>query len=469
MALSFADAPQNLFNILGAIGSLIKQVKTYQTAQYTNMVDTTAGVVAQLNAESDVQALMGNSYISLLNSTSNIGQFCQQIAAAALNRKVYRDNPRIAQNLQSVNLIDSLREVIRQMKAAGASVLAQTITATPALFSANAANAGNGVIVASTKRPLDGMVLENALAETILFTCISDSYTGGNTEGNESFQVNGVGNQGDLFAFDWPLGSNGLINIDAIDGEQNNSGGNLLTNSSWDDWTGNTPDNWEITVGTAGTQVTKESSIVYDGDFSLAITGSGGVNTALRQLFDDSTGTLGTLDPLTQYSCNLFLRRDGTAAAAGVLTVELVDSGGTVIQDENGVNNSFTIDLTALTTSFVAYNGAFRTPTDLPDEMYLRLRCSTALTNGRVIYADRISLGVMQQLYVGGPFLAVHSGSIPFQLNDFSTCAITNSRGAAGTLSTFQTLFYRLFPEMISNELLLPSSGTPTIDDALIA
>lgn len=464
--LSFADAPGNLFNRIGKLGQLIKQMRSYQASMLLNFTDTTYGVVAQLNAESDIQAQVGSAYIGAVNAANSTLGSIQGVATAIVNRQIYRDNPRYGQTLTSQNTLASIYEVIRQMKIAGALVLAQTITATPTSFT----GVGNGVINTSVRRPLDGLVLENAFAETLLLVCTSDSYLGGATEGNETFALTGVGQQGDVFAFDWPLGSNASTSLSAIDGNVDVGSGNLLTNSGFESWatTTNVPDNWSLTVGTAGTNTLKETTIVYDAppNFSLAIVGDGSTLTALKQQFDSSTGTTGTLEPLTQYGYNLFLRRDGTAAVAGVLTIDLIDGSNNVILDANSVANTFNIDLTALTTVFTSYRGQFRTPVIMPSAVYIRMRLSTALTNGRTVYLDKSSLGLMTQAYTSGPFACIHAGSIPFLQGDYGTIAITNSRGAAGTYSTFQTLWAQLFPEMISNEILLPSSSVPNISDA---
>ena len=456
------------FNIFGKLALLISQVRSYQNSQNTNLTDTTSGVVAQFNGEPDVQALVGSAYIGQLNAPGTIGGLAQNVARTALNRKIFRDNPRISQTLQSLNVLDSITELIRQMKLAGATVLAQTIAATPTAFTGT----GNGVIVASTRRALDGLVLENAFAETLLLVVANDSYTGGATAGNEGINVTGTGQQTNVFAFDWPLGSNASTGLQVIDGNVDNGSGNILTNSGFEAFSNNVPSNWTLVVGAGGTDIFDENSIVYDpvsGGSAIRLTGvAGGTLTQIRQQFNASAGTLGELDPLQQYSFNVFVRRDGTAAAAGVLTVELVDNNFNVLQDENGANNTFTIDLTALTTSYVAYNGVFRTPAVMPSAVYLRLRLSTALTSGRSVYLDKGSLGQMTQTVTGGIFLAVHAGSNKFVAGDYATVAVTNSRGAGGTLNTFQTAIYRLIPEFASNELILPSSATPTISDGLI-
>jgi hypothetical protein len=465
--LSFASAPGNLFNRFGKIGALVANVRAHQLIQLAAMTDTTNGVVAQFDAESDIQALMGSAYLSTLAGVQGVTGLAQNLAAQTINRMVFRDNPRIAQNLTSLNTLASLQEVNRQMGVAGASVLAMTVAASAGAFT----GAGNGVINASVRRPSDGRVVENAYAEDLLFVCTADSYTGGVSEGNETLTVTGEGSQPDLFAFDWPLGSDAQTALSAIDGNSDASNGNLLVNSGYSDFTANVPDNWSLDVGAGGTNVFEETTIVYDGSSSaLRITGDGGGTLVeLSQQFDSSTGTTQTLSPLTQYGYNVFMRRDGVAAGAGTLTIDLVDENGDVVADEGGTDNTFNIDLTALTTVYTSYKVQFRTPRIMPDELYLRMRLTAALTNGRSVYLDRGSLGLMTRLYGFGPYLCAHSGGEPFQAGDYATCTVSNSRGAAGTLTTFQTLLARLIPEVLQNDFLFLSSSVPTISDGLIA
>ncbi len=469
--LSFASAPGNLMNRIGKLGALTKNVRTHQLIQLPAMIDTTAGVVAQFAGESDIQALMGSSYLGVLSGVEGVAAVASNIGYQTLTRMVYRDNPLIAMNLQSLNTLVALNEIFRQMRAEGATVLRMNVGCTPGAF----AGQGNGVLYASLTRPFDGLPLENAYAESIVFTCTQDSYTGGATAGNEGFAVAGAGNESDPFAFDWPLGSNAAGSLQAISAAGNNSLGNLLQNSNFATFlnTPDIPDNWNLAVGTAGVNVFQETGLVYDGAGAVKIVGDGATLVSLTQQFGDSGGTSATLSPQTQYSFNIFLRRDGTAAGQGQLTADLVDGGNNVISDANGAPNSVTFDLTALTVNYLAYGGAFRTPHILPAQVFLRLHmpAGQALSAGRAVYLDYASLGIHQQLYVSGPFFAIHSGSVPFVASpvpDFATAQVTNSRGAGGTLSTFQTLWAQLFTEMISQELLIPSSPTPSISDLLI-
>ncbi|RJQ24618.1 hypothetical protein C4577_07565 [Candidatus Parcubacteria bacterium] len=470
--LSFDNAPGNLFNRLGKCGVPISQMAINQAAQLQNLTNTTTGVVAQFDSESDIQAIVGQQYISQLNSDT-IGSLMSQVAVQTINRMVYRDNPQFALNLSYTNTIICINEVIRQMKIEGATILQQTVSATPIVVSnpgPNFTGIGNGVIVTSVTRPGDGLILQNIFAENIQLVCSSDSYIGGATAGNETITITGTGNVG-VFNFNWPQGSNASNTISAIDGDSNNSSNNLLTNSGFTSFTGsnaNAPDKWTIVVGAAGTDIFKETTIVYGTGNALRILGDGSTLVQIKQQFDNSsTGTPGELDPLTQYSVCLFMRRDGVAGT-GIMVVDLIDGGNNVINDAGGNPNSFTIDLADLNTVYQPFTGSFRTPLALPSQQWLRIRLTTAYANGRSFYIDKIGFGEMTQLAVNEPFFSVHSGSINFTQGDYGNVTASNSRGAGGTLNTFQTLLNRLISEVYSNEFIFPYSPSPSISDSLI-
>lgn len=196
------------------------------------------------------------------------------------------------------------------------------------------------------------------------------------------------------------------------------------------------------------------------------------MKTGARSLELDSNGveltTLQqevTLEAATNYAVCLFACVD-VVPAAGVITVDLVDGvGGTVVADDTGASNSFTFNANGLTTSFAARTGVFRTPTRMPTKAYFRIRISTAVSNGTSVYLDDVQLTDMVQLYTGGPYLAVFSGTNDWQENDRITVAITNDR--AGALHEWMDRVFALR----ENDLLLPSNsaGGETISDTLIA
>lgn len=463
--LSFGTQTGNLFPRLGKLALLIKQMRSYQLAQYANMTDATNGVVAQYDSESDIQALIGSTYISNLATPESIAQTAQSIAQQTINRMVFRDNPQISQTLQSLNVNTSIQEVIRQMKLQGATVLTQTITATPGVF----VGYGNGVLVFSTIRPSDGVVLEHTLSETLTATCVQDSYSGGAIAGNESIRITGTGNQSDLFAFNWPLGSNAQAQTSAVSPSASN---NILANSDFTTWNtdSNVPDKFTLVTGVSGVNTLRETGLIYGTSPSaLKIVGDGSTKVSLTQQFGVSTGTPVGLRQSSQFSFNIFLRMSGAAITNGVLTIDWIDRNGTVIQDAAGRDNSVDFTLSNLNTVYSPFNVSFRTPIIMPDTMFIRYRLSTALNSGSSIYLARSTMGVMQQIYANGPYVCCHSGGSNFVIGDYSLNTITNSRGVGGTQDTWQTAFMKLLnPFVLSNGYLLPSSNTPNISDNLI-
>jgi hypothetical protein len=396
----------------------------------------------------------------------------QNICVQYWNRVVFLDNARRNQTLQQVNIVSSIQQVITQMLAQGQTIQQCTVTATPGAF----IGTGDGSINVSVYRPSDGYQQQNLFAESIQVLCSADSYIGNATAGNETFAVTGQGSQTDFYAFNWPLGSNASISVSAIDGYSNNANNNFLTGAGFNaaSWTGTPPtatlNQWTVVAGAYGTNLAEETGVTFGSNACLAIIGDGTTNFNITQTFNLSTGTLGTLSPLTQYSVCIFMRRDGVAAANGTLTIDLIDGSNNIIQDAAGANNSFAVDLTALTTSFVAQKGVFRTPLIMPSSYKIRLRLTgTALTAGRTVYGAKMSLGIMQRLYPAGPAIAVHSGSVNFTQGTYANVVTTNNRGgAADGISTLQTVCARLLP-MMNNNLLLPYSATPTIPDSAIS
>lgn len=471
MAINFVGSPGAFFNAMGKLGLAIKQVKSYQTAQKTNYIDANVGIYGQLNGAIDIQALISQAYLVDFTGPENACATVQNIAQLYANRLVWLDNPQPGQDLTSINLFASITEIIRQMKEQGVTIQQLTVSASAGPSWGNVQTTpGNPVIVTSLYRPSDGLLLENAFGELLQVTCTADSFTGGQTAFNEPFLFTGEAGIGDVFAWNWPQGSDTSLSINAIDGATSNGSDNMLDNSDFESWsnTANIPDQWTLTTGTAGVNTNQETGIVYSGTSSLRLTGdNNNTTTTLTQTFDSSNGTTDILNPEIQYSCNLFLRRGGTAVAQGVLQVDLIDSNSNIISDNAGTACSFTIDLTSLSTNWQAFNGVFRTPYNLPATVSLRLHLTTALPNGVSVYIDKASLGQMSQLYTSGPYVALHAGNIPSTVNDFNTLTITNSLGAGGTLSTFQVLMNQLF-SLQPQDILIPSSLTPTVSDSLI-
>lgn len=221
------------------------------------------------------------------------------------------------------------------------------------------------------------------------------------------------------------------------------------------------PSQFTSTNGTTGGTITHNTTTL----------GSAYATRGARALEINSDGaTLDTIQtpvsllPTRQYAFNLFAATD-SAPAAGVITVDLVDGiGGSVIADDEGTNNTFTIDCTALTTTRTAKSGVFRTPTALPAQVYLRIRQTTAISNTSSVFIDEATLVEMVEAYAGGPALAVFTGPTEWALSDTGTVTTANNR--AGTLHEWMD---RAF-DLRLNRLMLPvnDAGGETIADSLI-
>jgi hypothetical protein len=439
-----------------------KVLADVNTLQGTTLPTDIQNVIGQYTTNNDMAMVDGleGQLSNAQNAAGSIVSFVQSCANNTVNTMVYQDNPLLSNS----DLSSSLTEVIRQMIANSQSVQVCTVGST---VTAGGSNLGDGQVVVSVKRA-DGLVQENAFAENITLRCIADSETNAALAGKEQFKVTGTVSYS---PFDWRYvagGSGGQTTVSAVPGSVDNSSGNLTTNGDFESFTSNTPDNWSILVGSAGTTIKQSTAQHYTGLSSLNIVGNGSELTSVAQVFGDATnGTRGTLASETQYAVNLWVKVDSTPAA-GVLEVSLVDGSNTIVNDQQGTANSFTKSLTTVSTTWVAVNGVFRTPYILPSTLKLRVRLSTAMTTGRNLYVDRVAMTRMTQVYTGGPSVAVFSGASNFFVPDNFTAAITNNRGGASNGKTFQCLFNRFF-NMSQLGLLLPSSNSPTISDSLIA
>lgn len=212
--------------------------------------------------------------------------------------------------------------------------------------------------------------------------------------------------------------------------------------------TGGTP---TITHATA----TAGSPWVARGARCLELVGNGSTLTTLQIPV--------TLTGQTCYAVNLWAVVD-VVPAAGVLVVDLVDGiGGTTVADDQGTNNTFSIDLTTLTTTHSAHNGCFHTPLAMPSQVYLRIRLTTALSAGSSLFLDELCLVAMQELYAGGLFAAGFSGPNDFQKGDYAELVVANDRGGA-----LHEYLHR-FLNFGGKRFMLPVDSPGTQPDSLIA
>lgn len=233
----------------------------------------------------------------------------------------------------------------------------------------------------------------------------------------------------------------------------NGRGGNLTQVTCTDNTTGGTH---AVTPAT----LTNGTAQVFSGGQALEFANDGATLTTINQ-------QLLNLQPNTHYAVSLWAICD-SVPGAGVVKVELVDGiGGTVINDAQAVANTITFNASALTTGWQhlsvlqASECIFRTPAQLPPLIYLRIRESTAISNTKNMWIDNVALAPVQEFYNGGPGAVVFTGSKVFDAGDTFSVAVTNDR--AGLVREWMNRNL----DLAGKELLLPTSGAPTVPDSV--
>ena len=217
---------------------------------------------------------------------------------------------------------------------------------------------------------------------------------------------------------------------------------NLTSNSS-----GGAP---TIVVATT----TAGAAEVMRGDRALEFIGDAAENTTLQ--------TSVSLSAVSTYCLCIWCLCD-VVPAAGELTIDLIDGiDGTTLDDDEGVANTFAIDLTSLGTYPEPHTAVFRTPRIMPPLVYLRLKLTTPLSSGTSLFVDELALVAMTELYAGGPRVAAFTGAKNFAVGDIAEITVLNNR--EGELHEW---FHRLLG-LGGNRTLFPVATPGTQPDTLI-
>lgn len=411
--------------------------------------------------------------------SSNAG-FISYIKTLAQNMLI--DMADTDQKLPTRTLLEAVKLLIQQMVGASKSVKANV----PALGSQTNGTptpTGTNTIIGTVKTgqgTYSGK--EFLLAETITFTCTKDSYNGGATAYQETFTASGQNAQTEPTSWDWPKGSGKSATITVCDPTLNNTSTSagtqsVLVNGSFETWTNsNVADNWSYLVGTAGTDAQRGSTTFASSTYSMQFIGGTAVNTAITQTFNTTSSTsIGAggspWNPANNVETNLIFNmmiKADSVPVSGVITVDLVDGTNTVVTDTNGTNNSFTITLSAITTSFASKSGVFRLPKNPPTTLKLRIRASTVIPGGTNIFMDDVALVKATPLYTTGPEFAIFRGATKPINGDNWTMATSIS--ASGALHRGAQKLWNL-DTLSGGPYYLPSNaaGGETEADTLIA
>ena len=446
-----------LFTRLGKLFQIAVQVKSFQATLATEIQDALDEFDG---GDNDLAISMTDIKTSAQRSCASVYGMIRAAAHKTLIEMVNDDDPLPA---KTVHL--AMQRLIRQMEDSSASINASAYSATS---SADGANTGNGAIVATTSANTKRTA--NTRAESLVFKCIKDAQISG-TAGAEVFEVTGEAPISDITDINWPGGSGvsgRVVVTDPTVDASSQINKNLLTNSAFENFTTNTPNNWTIAVGSAGTQISKNTTAaqIFKGTASLKVTGdSGGTLTKLTQNLDTSGATTGRLEPDTVYGLTFKAYLD-TGISAGVLKLSIKDSGGTAITADS-MTAELTANLGALSAgSWQTSTTFFKTPKALPTgtPYTATVELTTALTNAKNVYIDQIAAFKATQIGKG-TYCAVMRGSTDFVKDDEFVVAVAKS--GTGTMQENMDKFF----DMYGMGLQLPenSAGSETIADSLIA
>lgn len=351
----------------------------------------------------------------------------------------------------NANLDEVLPALIRQMGIDSESVDASTVT----LGSVTAAsgNTGNGTILITKvldgyNAPLDGgpaivqyAGLNSELcvgSETMTLDCTADNDRDGLPEGSEAFTWKG--GIADV-VLGWQTEGSG-------DGPSLTAAGgvSLLSNGTFEDFTDDEPNGWDVIAGTVATHILQTTAEQYRGDSALHFDGD---NTQ-ASIKISQTIPQGQMQSRRGYFVSVRLKASA-ASGTGSFTLMFEGTGYTASSSEK-----VAISAGAMPTSYTLYSFFVCTPATLPDDWALTINNAGTPGASSNVYVDDVF--VVPAVYHGGVAAAVIPGSTPFAVSDRFTFTVAND--AAGTIQEFFRKWYKV--QLPSN-----GAGSETILDSL--
>lgn len=452
------DGTGGLFTRLGQIGQLYLATIA-DLAQAADALGYRVDDIAAQYTSTD-QDLISGLYAardSHRNASSGLFSYLQQLSQNTLIEMANDSYPLPARSLELAiaQLVDEMRE---------ASALLDAPAVSAGAVSTASYNVGTGDLIVSVLSNLGG-VQNYILDETVRLVCTSDTSTGA-TKYNETFFVTTPASVPNTDRT-WPQGSGLSSSITSINPQADAAQGNLLTNSDFNSFTGNIPDDWTVASGTAGTDfLGGGTGEAYAGDNCLRFAYNAGTGTPeLRQQITN-------IQAATAYTFSCLMKKTASLSGAGAIRIALVDSGGTVLTDPQGNACSTTLTLSGFTTSYVRKTLTTWTPRALPASggVFLSIKITTAIADsGQSVYVDWGALNLMTQLYTGGPYVSLFSGSTAWRKNDLLECAIDNDY--SGQLLHFADRVFDLRNKVFATGSTVPDipTGSATVSDDLIA
>lgn len=435
-----------LFTRLGELG--VEYLRT--VTSYGSALDTQVEAIRD-QFETGAQASVLDTIYTNRNSYRTVHSgwlsYLQSVSQNLTVQQVNDDAPLLSQTLAAAVL-----ELKRQMVAEAESIAAPTVSSSVAYWGSNI---GDARFVTSTTNQF-GDQLNTVFPEDIQFTCSSDSASGA-TQYREVFTITGEPLKA-ITAFDWPGGSGASGTLTLTDADQTG----LIANGGFETWSdsGSMAPSWTVVTGTGGTNLTRTTSSKR-GNYALRLTSDGSTLLKFKQQLSTSL-----VKPNKQYILGLWAKID-TLDASGIVRFRLCDGAGTTISNDASTAQTYTRNTNGnIGTSYTFISTAFQTPRQLPSTgVFLEIGFTTSPANARTVDFDLIGLVEGQQLYNQGVFVAGFSAATANAVGDYATVTVANNAANASWNRHLQRV---LGLTALGAQYYLPTSGSPTISDALL-
>jgi len=251
----------------------------------------------------------------------------------------------------------------------------------------------------------------------------------------------------------WPGGAGVSTDITLVDPATN---GGVVSDPGFDAWTGTPAASTAWTIVTTdvwGTGFSRVADDAYGSTSSYALKVlSPGAQQRIRQQVTVTEGGV--------YALHALLKKVVYAGATGTVSISLRDVSGNLLSS-TGISQTFT----GLTTSYAAYTAVLYAPRQITGDVYLELRWTG--TAADVLHVDAVSLQELTPLYTAGLSLIGFVGLTDLVL-DTDQWTVTTAIDSGTAASSLARGIDRLLA-IAGNAARLPTSGSPTQADALIA
>lgn len=438
---------------LGHLLASLNEVNTYRGTTLIARVGTIEGDYTSVNPD-----LIGSLYQDRDSAITSMDSWIQSLSSrieGVIVKEVLNDKL-----IPNPSLSNCLEEWIRQMK-----IAADTFQNSPCTIGSvtNVGSPTSATQWVTTAKDGTGVVQDLIVPDSYLLDIVADDQRGG-TKYGETYSLVGKQADGVNTDYTYPTG----YGLDTTKQILDPAVDKIALNSDFNTWTvANTPDNWTIASGVAGTNVFRVADDCRDGadGFCLRLLSTASGTLKLRQ--DITT----SLTPNTVYGVHFKVKpvANGSATSSAVtVNVRLVDGSGTVIADDATTNNAKASSAHSVVTVGSGwgngYQTVFITPSTLPSTVYLEItQISDAA--GADDYIDHVSLTQLTPIYPGGPYLEGFSATVRAAQNDAWTWAVTLT---TGVVSTVIVRGLDRFLDLKSLGMRLPTAGSPSQSDSLI-